>query len=370
MTGTAVRVTVAPVCGGRRLTTICALSLLAAAAQAETYRLTVASSHNTGLAWVGVMHTLVVPEANRRLEAMASPNRIRWTESYGGSLYKYNHTLEAVEIGLTDIGWVGTLWELSKMPLQNVTYYTPFVTDDYQLIYSVMNELHERVPALTEAWNGQNQHFLGASVLDTYHLMTNFAVDSIDDLDGKKILAPGPTAAWLEGTGAVAVDGGLTTYYTQISTGVADGVLTILTGAAPYRIQEVAPYVTLVGIGGQMMGGMSINLDTWNALPADVQQVLGDLGEEYSRAEAAELGVRYARALDTFKADPDVFVSELAPAEKQRWVEALPNIAGRWVEGNEARGVPAGEVLRTYMDAVRRRGVVPQRNWDRELTDE
>ena len=353
--------------GGRSLTSICALGLIAGAAQAETFRLTMASSHNTGLAWVGVMHTLVVPEANRRLEAIGSPHRIHWTESYGGSLYKYNHTLEAVEIGLTDIGWVGTLWELSKMPLQNVTYYTPFATDDYQLIYEVLNELHERVPALTEAWTGQNQHYLGASVLDTYHLMTNFPVDSIDDLNGKKILAPGPTAAWLEGTGAVAVDGGLTTYYTQISTGVADGVLTILTGAAPYRIQEVAPYVTLVGIGGQMMGGMSINLDTWNSLPADVQQVLGDLGTEYSRAEAAELGVRYARALETFRADPSVTVSELPPAEKQRWVDGLPNIAGRWVEFNEARGVPAGEVLRIYMDALRRQGAMPRRDWDVEV---
>ena len=33
------------------------------------------------------------------------------------------------------MGWVGTLWELSKMPLQNVTYYVPFATDDYRLIY-------------------------------------------------------------------------------------------------------------------------------------------------------------------------------------------------------------------------------------------
>ncbi len=26
------------------------------------------------------------------------------------------------------MGWVGTLWELSKLPLQNVTYYVPFTT--------------------------------------------------------------------------------------------------------------------------------------------------------------------------------------------------------------------------------------------------
>lgn len=340
---------------------------MAGAAQGEeTVRLTIASSHTTSLPWVGVMHTLVVPESNARLEAMGSPYRIRWTESYGGSLYKLNHTLEAVEIGLTDIGWVGTLWEPSKMPLQNVTYYAPFVTDDYQMIYEIMNELHARVPALTQAWTAQNQKFLGGSVLDTYHLMTTFPVDSLDDLRGRKILAPGPSAAWLEGTGAVPVDGGLTTYYTQISTGVADGVLTILTGAAPYRIHEVAPYITLVGIGGQLTGGMSINLDTWNSLPDDIQTVLTELGIEYSKGVANELGERYETGLETMKA-AGAIVSQLPAEEKQRWIDGLPNIAGRWVKDTEARGIPAGEVLQIYMDAVRRRGGKPLRDWDREL---
>jgi TRAP-type C4-dicarboxylate transport system substrate-binding protein len=315
------------------------------------------------------MHTLVVPESNRRLEAMGSPHRIRWTETYGGSLYKYSNTLEAVEIGLTDLGWVGTLWELSKMPLQNVTYYAPFVTDDFDMIFEIMNELHERVPALNEAWTAQNQRFLGGSVLDTYHLMTNFPVESIDDLRGRKILAPGPSAAWLEGTGAVPVDGGLTTYYTQIQTGVADGVLTILTGAPPYRIHEVAPYITLVGLGGQLTGGMSINLDTWNELPEDIQTVLTELGDDYSESVAAELGVRYVRGLETMQAEGAV-VTELPPAEKQKWIDGLPNIAGRWVEATEARGIPAGQVLGIYMDSVRRRGGQPLRHWDRELQEQ
>jgi TRAP-type C4-dicarboxylate transport system substrate-binding protein len=238
------------------------------------------------------------------------------------------------------------------------------------MIADLMNELHEQVPELAEAWAAQNQRYLGGSVVDTYHLMTNFEVNSVDDLRGRKILAPGPSAAWLEGTGAVPVDGALSTYYTQLSTGVADGVLTILTGATPYRIEEVAPYVTLVGIGGQLTGGMGINLDTWNDLPEDVQIVMTELGLEYSAGVAAEVGARYERALDTYRADPDVYVSELPAAERQKWIDGLPNIAGRWVEANEARGYPAREVLQIWMDAVRSRGGQPLRDWDREVLEQ
>jgi len=350
------------------LASCCGTFAVAPAAHAadapEELHLTIASSHTTGLPWVGVMSSLVVPESNARLEARGSPYRIRWTETYGGALYKYQHTLEAVEIGLTDIGWVGTLWELSKMPLLNVTYYTPFVTDDYRLILDIMNELHETQPELIDAWTAQNQRFLGASAVDTYHLMTNFPVRSVDDLRGRKILAPGPTAAWLEGTGAVAVDGGLTTYYTQIQTGVADGVLTILTGATPYRIHEVAPYITLVGIGAQITGGMAINLDTWRRLPQDVQDVLRELGREYSAGIAAELDARYERSLEQMQREGAI-VYELPLEERRRWLEGLPNIAGQWADATEKRGYPARTVLKVYMDTIRARGGTPLRDWDR-----
>ncbi|MDA9909422.1 C4-dicarboxylate TRAP transporter substrate-binding protein [Gammaproteobacteria bacterium] len=344
---------------------LCAFVFFPLASQAETIRLTIASSHNTALPWVGVMQSHVVAQANMRLSEVESPYEIRWTEAYGGSLYKLENTLEAVEIGLTDIGWVGTLWELSKMPLQNVTYFSPFATDDFHLIRRIMNELHETMPALNAAWATQNQHFLGGSVLDTYHLMTNFPVESVDDLRGRKILAPGVTSAWLEGTGAIAVEGGLTSYYTQIQTGVADGVLIMMTGAPAYRIHEVAPYITLVGIGGQLTGGMSVNLDAWNSLPDDIQKVLSDLGGEYSLKVADELAVRYENGLAAMAADGAI-VTELSEVEKTRWIEQLPNIAGRWADAAAARGYPAREVLEAYMNAIRAAGAQPRRQWDQE----
>ncbi|MGI9258876.1 MAG: C4-dicarboxylate TRAP transporter substrate-binding protein [Gammaproteobacteria bacterium] len=325
--------------------------------------MTAGGPQSASLPWIGVIQSLVVPESNRRLAAAGSEHEIVWREAYGGSLYKWPNSLEAIEIGLADIGWVGALWETSKMPLQNVTYYTPFVTDDLILLLDLFNDLHQTTPALAEAWDTQNQVLLGASGVDTYHLMTTFPVETMDDLQGRKILAPGPSAAWLEGTGAVAVNGGLSTYYTQISTGVADGVLTILSGAYPYRIHEVAPYITLVGIGAQFNGGMAINKDTWERLPADVKEVMAELGRDYSRRMGEVVMARYDEALAAV-AEEGATVAALPEAEKRRWIDGLPDIAGNWVASAEARGHPAGEVLRIFMDAFRARGGQPLRDWD------
>jgi TRAP-type C4-dicarboxylate transport system substrate-binding protein len=351
----------------RAVAAVC-LAALSGAVHADgddtTIKLTVASSQPTTLAWVGAMHTLVVPELDKRLAARGLPFEIRWTEAYGGSLYKYGETLEGIQVGLADMGWVGTLWELSKLPLQNVTFYAPFASDDFRLVVDIVNELHRTVPAMTEAWTAQNAKFLGASALDTYHLMTTFPVDSVESLRGRKILAPGPSAAWLEGTGAVAVDGSLTTYYQQIQTGVADGVITILTGAAPNRLHEVAPYITLVGLGSQVTGALAINLDTWNRLPEDVRAELERLGPEYSRAVADDIANRYDASIARMRSE-GATITEFPLAEKQKWLAAMPDIAGPWIQATERRGHPAGEVLRAYMTALRARGGQPLRDWDR-----
>ncbi len=330
-------------------------------AHAETFSLTMASSHPTVLPWVGQLSTLVVAETNSRLEAMGSEDRVEWTESYGGALYGFKDTLEAVGDGLTDAGWVGTLWEGSKMPLQNVTYFTPFVSDDLVATLKIMNELHKELPQLRQAWDDENVVFLGASGVETYHLFTNFPVTSLADLEGRKILAPGPSANWIKHLGAVPVNGALPTYYNQVQTGVADGMVVIITGAFPNKHYEVAPYVTLVGIGAQMTGGLGINKDVWETLSDDVRQVLTELGEEYTVAHAEEVMARYESFLAKLP-EAGATVTELPAADVEAWKAGLPDLAGEWAKANVDAG--AVEVIDAYITKVRAAGIEPKVAWD------
>lgn len=344
------------------IATATALTLSAGTLGAETYNLTMSASHPTVLPWVGQLSTLVVGQSNKRLEAMGSEDRIEWTESYGGALYGFKDTLEAVGDGLTDAGWVGTLWEGSKMPLQNMTYFMPFVSDDLVGTLQVINKLHREVPALKEAWDDQNVVFLGASGVETYHLLTNFPVNSLADLEGRKILAPGPSANWIKSVGAVPVNGALPTYYNQIQTGVADGVVVIISGAFPNKHYEVAPYVTLVGIGAQMTGGLGVNKDIWDGLSPDVQKVLIELGEEYTVAHAEEIMARYNSFLEKL---PEVgaTVTEMAADDVTAWKDGLPNLAAGWVEANADKG--AQEVMDAYFAALADAGIEPKIDWSK-----
>ncbi|WP_299657958.1 C4-dicarboxylate TRAP transporter substrate-binding protein [uncultured Tateyamaria sp.] len=337
------------------------IAVSAQTAFAETFNLTMGSSHPTVVPWVGVLSEHVVGQTNARLEAMGSEDRVEWTESYGGALFGFQDTLEAVEDGLVDAGWVGAgLWEESKMPLQTITYYAPFVTDDQPTLMAIMNDLNENTPAMAQSWEDRGQVFLGASGVETYHLLTTFPVDSLADLEGRKILAPGPSGNWMSAIGAVPVNGALPTYYNSLQTGVADGVISIITGTYPNKIHEVAPYVTLVGVGAQYTGGLSFNRDSWDGLSEDVQSVLRELGAEYAILHAEQVQGRYDQFLQAMRDDPDVTVSEMSAEDRQQWIRSLPDLAGDWA----ARHSAGPEVLAAYMAAVRAAGVEPGRNWD------
>lgn len=350
---------------------VAAATLVAPALADQTFKLTIASSHPVALPWVGLMSTLFVPEVNKRVAALNKGYKIEWREAYGGQLYKMNATLTSVEQGVADIGWVFHNLEAAKMPLAQFTTVTPFTTDDVRTVLAIANEMNEKVPALKAEWDRNNMVFLGASGVDTYHLFTKNPVKSYDDLKGRKISAPGSLGLWLRGSGAVPVDGSLTSYYTDIQSGVSEGTISISTGVLPNKIYEVAPYITTVNIGAVYNGGMAMNKDSFLKLPPEVQKIVKDVGLEYSRVLGDTLMQRYEGALKTMgevgaKQNPPVTISPLPPAERQKWVTTLPNLAGDWVKANAGKG-PGRDIVKTYMDALRARGVKPAREWDREL---
>lgn len=355
-----------------KLAVAAAVAALAGPAFADqTFKLTIASSHPVTLPWVGLMSTLFVPEVNKRVAALNKGYKIEWREAYGGQLYKMNATLTSVEQGVADIGWVFHNLEAAKMPLAQFTTVTPFATDDVRVLLAIANEMNEKVPALKAEWDRNNMVFLGASGVDTYHLFTKAPVKSYDDLKGRKISAPGSLGLWLRGSGAVPVDGSLTSYYTDIQSGVSEGTISISTGILPNKIYEVAPYITTVNIGAVYNGGMAMNKDSFLKLPPEVQKIVKDVGLEYSRVLGDTLMQRYEGALKTMgevgaKQNPPVTISPLPPAERQKWVTTLPNLAGDWVKANASKG-PGKDIVKTYMDALRARGVKPAREWDKEI---
>lgn len=357
----------------------CATVMLSACAPApeqeahsQTFRLSVGASHPVTLPWVGVISSHFVPEVSRRVDALGKGYKLEWQEAYGGQLYKANATLSSVADGIVDIGWVFSSLEGASQPLSQVTIYAPAVTEDPLLMMDVFNELNENVPALKDEWERNNLVFLGACSGDPYQVFTTFPLRSVADLAGRKISAPGVLASWMRGTGAVAVDGAMTTYYTDMQTGLSEGALSLTSGVMSIKLFEVAPYMAKVNLGATYFGALAINKDTWERLPPEIRTILKEVGREYSRRMGEEVLAIYGKGVDWAsreggKQNPPVQVIEWSREHRAAWVNAMPNIAAEWVAANEAKGLPARDIMKTYMAAMRARGAQPLRDWDQGL---
>lgn len=340
----------------------CLSASMSLPAMAQDVDVTITAGHPPIFLWVKQLIDTFIPAVDAELAG--SGQAIVWDQAFGGALAGVGGEMEAIEDGLAQVGEVPTVFEPTSLPLQNVTYYTPFGPADPGLVMKIMDDLHRSVPSMIESWKKYNIEYLGAGfTLDNYILMTKFPVKSIDDLAGRKIGAPGPAVNWLEGTGAVGVSGNLTTYYNDLQTGVFDGVIVFATAAAPARLHEVAPYITITDFGAQYAGSIVANKDWFDDQTPEVQDALRKAAAAYSVAYNAEQAKRIDAAMKTLQNGDPSKTTVLSDAEKKRWANALPDVAGIWAKNADAQGLAATEVLTAYIAAIKAAGVTLPRDW-------
>lgn len=338
------------------------LGLAGGALAQQVIKLTAVAGHPPVFLWVKLTDEVFIPEVDKRLAAAGGKYKIDWTKAWGGTLVKLGSESKGVADGVADVAVVSTIFEAAKFPLQNVTYYTPFGSDNVGVINQTMLDLQRRIPAMNDAWTKNNLVYLNGMALDSYHIWTRFPLTKLEDLQGKKISAPGPSANWIKGTGAVAVAGTLNTYYEDIKSGVSDGALVFATGAWGAKLHEVAPYITKVNFGAMFAGGLAINKAVFDKLPPEVQKALREAADVWA---AQYVKIQTAAVEDVLQkaVAAGAKISELSPAERKRWADALGPVAQTWAADVNAKGGPGTEVLRAYIEELKKAGTVLPRDW-------
>lgn len=332
--------------------------------QAEEIDVTAVAGHPPVFLWVKTLSESYIPAVNAALAG--TDFSISWTEAYGGTLAKVGGEREVMEDGLAQVGIVASLFEPSLLSLQNVTYVTPFGSPDVDLVLSTVDGMHDEIPTMRKLWEDLDLEYLGGGFgLEDYLLMTTFPVAGLDDLQGRKINAPGPAVNWLKNTGAVGVSGNLTTYYNDIQTGVAEGVIVFPTAAAAAKLFEVAPYVTRVHFGAQFAGGIVAQKSWFDTLDPVVQAALSDSADTFAKDYRAGLDMRVTASFKAMEG-AGAKISELSEAERSKWADTLPNIAMDWAKDLDAKGLPGTEVLAAYIDHLKTAGVLLPRDWSVE----
>lgn len=269
----------------------------------------------------------------------ATGGRVKVTVYGAGSLLKPKEVYDGIIEGIADIGTCPVAYNRGRFPLTEVA--------SLPLGFPSSTVASH---ALWEAYKKFNpEEFAETKVLYMFtpaptHLATQTPVRTLEDLKGMEIRAPGAVrVACFKAWGAVPVSAPMGECYEMLAKGIIQGTHSSMDVLKSYRLAEVTDYVTPIGLDC-MPKWVVMNLDTWNALPKDIQKIIADYSEEYIDYvgklwdEKGEEGIEYARSEGSE-------IITLPPAERARLFDKINFVIEEQVAEREAKGLPAREYL-------------------------
>jgi len=282
--------------------------------------------------------------------------RVHITSYFGGSLIDPRQCLIELEKGVADLSDFSAAYMKEGYYIDKAihAFFYGMVDPDtggysWEIGRLAYNDARDKFPEIDAEFSGIK--VLARQDISSYELITTTPVRTLDDLEGLTIKASGTNIAILTVLGAEGMSVPMPDVYTNLQKNIIDGAFAPLECLKSFNFAEVAKYVTLVNMGSSPSPHRGMNLDTWNSLPADIQEVFEDniewWGVELSKkmsASGAE-GVTYAEGLG-------VEFIELSPEELSEFYEAVDAIILEEMAALDDMGIPATEIYQEIRSSI------------------
>lgn len=258
--------------------------------------------------------------------------------------------IRQVRDGVVDIIWTVNGYTPDLFPRTEVFELPGVYTNDTAATNLAMRDLFDEY--LAEEYEGVHVILLHVHAGQGIQ-MRDTAVRSPADLAGKKMRIPTRTGAWvLEALGATPVGMPIPDLPQALSTGAVDGALIPWEIIPPFKIQELTQY-QIEGPDHERFGTttfqISMNRDTWDSLPPDLQEVVAaSSGEDFAREVGEVWRASEEVGIGIAVGDGNELIT-LNEEEMQVFRTAMEPVVQRWIEDVTAKGID-GQAL---VDAAR-----------------
>ena len=328
--------------------------LAAGPATAEEITLRIGSGHPPGVVYAGLMQNYFQPELKKRVEERTD-HTINFVEGYSGSIVKVTEVLEGVQDGIIDIGGMCFCFEPSNLPLHAFQVMLPFGTMDPVVSLKTAQDVYAQVPYLTNVFEEKfNQKLLSRIADGGYNLGTSFEWKTLADLKNQKIAGAGLNLNWLEYAGVSPVQSSLATAYTEMKTHVYEGWIMFPSAWVNLKLYEPGPYYTLIGFGSITWHGLTINKDTWEGLPPEVQEIMLEVARDYEEQTGTVNQSEYDKHVATLR--KTITVNEIDPKVREEWAQSLADWPQKMATDLDGQGLPASQVLKLTLEAAEKNG--------------
>ncbi len=271
--------------------------------------------------------------------------RIKINMHAGEALLGAREIYQGVADGVADIGSTCPAYTPGMFPIseafelpgyENVSATAASMTfhEGYKLIKQELGiDMFDEVKVLTLWATGPGR------------IMSQSPVHNLDDLQGLELRAVGGTAPPLERLGAVTHGMPMSESYLALDQGIVQGILAPTDVLKGFRLAEVVDYATNTPFLYNIAFMQVMNKDTWDALPADLQEILEEVSDEFA-LKYGKLRTEHTLAgLEFGVKEHGVEPIELDPQEAAKWREKVQPVVEKWIEDKEKKGLPAQEAI-------------------------
>jgi TRAP-type transport system periplasmic protein len=277
-----------------------------------------------------------------------SQGRVRVLFFPGESLLKVKDAYDSVMAGVVQIANVSMKNEVRRMPLSEVftlptTTFPDTAKGGTAACNGVMAVFRE-FPEIQAEWGGVKLLFVSNMPNEVLHSKRQIRLPG--DFKGKKIGSTGAVAEF------VALLGGVPVYitgpdaYLSVKSGVVDAQAGSWSLCYTYKLWEVTKYHLEHGLG-QNIQAVVMNRNSWNALPADIQDMINELGAQAMALGAEGLAERVNKGKKQAAAYGNTIIS-LTAAERKTWAEAGKPMEDEWIKKNQSKVGTARKILARF----------------------
>ncbi len=232
-------------------------------------------------------------------------------------LYSDADSVKVLPSGSVDVGINQLDFWMGLVPSAGILY-MPTYYDSIDYFYALRESVTPALAAQLEEKG--NVKLLGWADYDSEALISEKEIKTLEDFQGTKLRGYGQyAAAFLQAVGSSPVVMSSGEAYDALSKGVIDGTMSGPTSHFSRKFYEVASNLIAEPnfIQPVFSYAIMINLDTWNEMTPEQQEVVQAAADEVERFTAAEFQEASAASLEELEAN-GVNLVDVAPEEFQR----------------------------------------------------
>lgn len=258
----------------------------------------------------------------------------------GGTLLGAKGMMDGVIAGQADIGNLCMAYQPGRFIVTNATS-LPVGLPNAKVGSLVLWDLYNKY---------KPEAFAKVKVLTVFttaptNIMSKVPVRNLADIKGLDLRASGGAAQILGAWGANPVGMPMPATVEALQKGVVKGLYSSLEVMKDFKFAETCKYVTKTDTVIYPFA-VVMNMDSWNALPKDVQKVMEDLGPEQAKWTGSYMDDHVKEAISWSKKEQKVEFIELSKSEKAEWNNKLKFITDKWIQDATAKGFPAKAIVK------------------------